>query len=139
MTPAPNPPAAGASVGWFQAMKLRLMSATAERVEVCFDVGPEHLQPFGIVHGGVYCGVVETVCSIGASLAAGGAPVMGLENHTSFLRAVRGGTLSAIATPKHVGRTSQLWSAEIRDEAGRLVASGSLRLLRPEERPVTPP
>ena len=119
--------------GWIGAMNMRLEQATAERVVLAFDVGPEHLQPFGLVHGGVYCGAIETVCSIGASLAAGGAPVVGLENQTSFLRAVRSGTLTAVGTPQHVGRTSQLWVAEVRDAEGRLVASGRLRLLKPEQ------
>jgi uncharacterized protein (TIGR00369 family) len=113
-------------------MNMRVVHASAERVEIALDVGPEHLQPHGIVHGGVYCGLVESVCSIGASLAAQGAPVMGLENQTSFLRAVRAGALTAVGVPLHVGRTSQLWSAEVRDAEGRLVASGRLRLLKPD-------
>src|SRR5262249_9982438 len=93
-----------------------------------------HLQPFGIVHGGVHTGVIETVCSIGAGIAArmrghrGG--VVGLENHTSFLRAVRAGArLRGRALPVTRGRTTHVWSAEITDERGRAIARGSVRLL----------
>lgn len=115
--------------GWFGAMGMRLVQATAERVEVRWTVGPEHLQPFGLVHGGVYCGAVETVCSIGANLAAGAeAEVVGVENHTSFLRPVERGELQAVASPLHVGRVSQLWQADVLDEAGRRVATGRLRV-----------
>jgi uncharacterized protein (TIGR00369 family) len=118
--------------GWMRAMAARVVQATSERVEMALEVGPQHLQPFGLVHGGVYCGLVETACSLGASLALQGAAVMGIENQTSFLRAVKSGTITTLATPVHVGRTSQLWHAEVRDEAGRLVASGRVRILQPE-------
>lgn len=115
--------------GWFGAMGMRLVGATAERVEIRWTVGPEHLQPFGLVHGGVYCGAVETVCSIGANLAAGaGAEVVGVDNHTSFLRPVERGELRAVGKAVHVGRTLQLWEADVIDEAGRRVASGRLRV-----------
>lgn len=116
--------------GWAHAMGLKFVHVAADRVEVEWTVGPEHLQPFGIVHGGVFSGVVETVCSIGAVLGApAGKTIVGLENHTSFLRAVRSGTLRAVGTPVHQGRTTQLWQAEVRDPEGRVVASGRLRLM----------
>jgi 1,4-dihydroxy-2-naphthoyl-CoA hydrolase len=119
--------------GWGRAMGLVFTHASGERVEAEWTVGPEHLQPYGIVHGGVHCGVIESVCSIGAALAAaerghkGG--VVGLDNHTSFIRAIRAGVkLVAVATPVTRGRTTQLWEAEIRD-GDRLVATGRVRLL----------
>jgi len=119
--------------GWGHAMGVRLTLVTCERVEAEWTVGPEHLQPYGIVHGGVHCGVIESVCSVGAAVAAaerghkGG--VVGLDNHTSFIRAVRTGvTLKAVATPITRGRTTQLWQADIRD-GERLVATGRVRLL----------
>ncbi len=120
--------------GWSKAMGLRFVRASAELVEVEWTVGKQHLQPYGIVHGGVHCGVVETLCSIGAAISAherghrGG--VVGLENHTSFIRAVREGvTLRAVATPVTRGRTTQVWQAEILDAEQKLVAKGSVRLL----------
>jgi uncharacterized protein (TIGR00369 family) len=111
-------------------MGLYFVHAAPDRVEVEWTVGPEHLQPFGIVHGGVFSGVVETVCSIGAVMGAPpGKTVVGLENQTSFLRAVRSGKLRCVGTPVHQGRTTQLWQAEIQDEQGRVVSAGRLRLM----------
>lgn len=119
--------------GWGHAMGLRFTAATPELVEVEWTVGKEHLQPYGLVHGGVHCGVIETVCSIGAGLAAGergAGGVVGLENHTSFIRAVRIGVLlKARATPITRGKTTQVWEAEIRDPEGHIVATGRVRLL----------
>ena len=120
--------------GFTTVMGFVFLKATPTEVEVEWTVGKQHLQPYGIVHGGVHAGVVESVCSVGAGLAAadrgltGG--VVGLENHTSFLRAVREGTkLRARATPVTRGRTTQVWQAEVRDQAGQLIATGSVRLL----------
>jgi 1,4-dihydroxy-2-naphthoyl-CoA hydrolase len=124
--------------GFTTAMGFHFLVASGAEVEIEWTVAKQHLQPYGIVHGGVHAGVIETVCSVGAGLAAaergqtGG--VVGLENHTSFIRAVREGSkLRARATPVTRGRTTQVWHAEVRDEAGQLVASGSVRLLSTPE------
>src|SRR5690606_20913304 len=89
--------------GWNSAMDLHFERVTAEEVIATWSVGPQHLQPYGIVHGGVYCGVIEAVCSTGAAVSAlpSGYSVVGLENSTSFVRAVRGGALTARARPIH--------------------------------------
>jgi 1,4-dihydroxy-2-naphthoyl-CoA hydrolase len=122
------------SMGWVKAMNLEFLVANEDEVSVQWTVRESHLQPFGIVHGGVHAGVVETVCSIGAGIAAAkrghkGA-VVGLENHTSFLKAVRAGTqLRGRALPITRGRTTHVWSAEITDSEGKLVARGTVRLL----------
>ena len=94
-------------------------------------VGPQHRQPLGIVHGGVYAGLVETVTSIGAAVNAAryDRHVVGLENHSSFLHAVREGKLTARAVPLSTGRRSQVWEATITDEQGRIAATGRVRLL----------
>jgi 1,4-dihydroxy-2-naphthoyl-CoA hydrolase len=122
------------SMGWVRAMKLEFVVASEDEVSVQWTVGESHLQPFGIVHGGVHAGVVETLCSIGAGIAAAKrghkGTVVGLENHTSFLRAVReGAQLRARALPLTRGRTTHVWSAEITDTDGKLVARGTVRLL----------
>ncbi|WP_375481391.1 PaaI family thioesterase [uncultured Jatrophihabitans sp.] len=101
----------------------------ADRVELTWTVGPQHLQPFGIVHGGVYCSAVESAASIGAAMWLGDrGHVVGVANHTNFLHAVREGTLSAVATPIHRGRSQQLWLVEITDDQQRAVARGEVRL-----------
>jgi 1,4-dihydroxy-2-naphthoyl-CoA hydrolase len=119
-------------LGWVSAMGLHFSLATADEVRCDLKVGPEHLQGYGIVHGGVHCGVIETMASVGAALAAAprGQAVAGLENSTSFIRAVREGAhLHAICTPVTRGRSSQVWEGRILDEEDRIVATGRVRLI----------
>jgi uncharacterized protein (TIGR00369 family) len=117
--------------GWVKEMGITIVSASADEVSCAWEVTERHHQGMGIVHGGVYCGVVETLASIGAALVARsrGQRVVGLENNTSFIRAVRSGRLHAIARPVTRGRTTQVWEAWIRDEDERLIAQGRVRLL----------
>lgn len=106
-----------------------LDEAGPDRVVLSWTVGPEHLQPYGIVHGGVYCAAAEASASIGAALWFGDrGQVVGAANHTNFLRAVRSGRVVATASPVHRGRSQQLWQVEMRDEADRLVSRGEVRL-----------
>jgi uncharacterized protein (TIGR00369 family) len=117
--------------GYDTAMGIRLIAATRDEVVAEYEVGPQHRQPYGIVHGGVHCGAIETVCSMGAGIdaMARGQAVVGVENHTSFVRAVRSGKIRVTARPITRGRRSQLWEATARDEAGRIVSTGRVRLL----------
>jgi uncharacterized protein (TIGR00369 family) len=116
---------------WSDVMGIRIVEASTTEVVAELDVARKHVQAFGLVHGGVYSGLIETVASIGASLAAKahGRDVVGLENHTSFLRGVKSGTLRARATPVHAGKTTQLWEATVRDDQDHVVATGRVRLL----------
>jgi uncharacterized protein (TIGR00369 family) len=104
--------------------------AGPDRVVLSFTAGVEHLQPYGIVHGGVYCAVAETAASVGAALWFGDrGKVVGVANHTNFLRSVREGErVVATATPVHRGRSQQLWQIEMIDSEQRLVARGEVRL-----------
>jgi uncharacterized protein (TIGR00369 family) len=117
--------------GYDTTLGIRIVSATRDEVVLEYDVDERHLQPYGIVHGGVHCGAVETACSTGAGLDAleRGLAVVGVENHTSFVRAVRSGTIRVTATPITRGRRTQLWEATARDQEGRIVATGRVRLL----------
>jgi 1,4-dihydroxy-2-naphthoyl-CoA hydrolase len=117
--------------GWAKEMGITILTATSDEVTCAWEVGEKHHQGYGIVHGGVHCGVIETLASIGAALAAlpRGQRVVGLENSTSFLRAVRSGRLTGTARPVTRGRTTQVWEAWIRDEEQHLVAQGRVRLL----------
>jgi uncharacterized protein (TIGR00369 family) len=115
--------------GLFTVLGLHLEEATGDRVVITWTIGPEHQQPYGIVHGGVYCSAVETAASIGAALWLGErGQVVGVSNQTDFLRAVREGVLTATANPVHRGRLQQLWDVDITDESGRLVSRGQVRL-----------
>ena len=119
------------SDGYNAALGTRFVHASADEVVAEVAIGPVHLQPHGIVHGGVYCGLVETVASVGAALSAAtrGQTAVGLENHTTFLRAVRSGTLRAVARPLTRGRRTQVWEVTVTDAGGRVAATGRVRLL----------
>jgi 1,4-dihydroxy-2-naphthoyl-CoA hydrolase len=117
--------------GFDQTMGFQVVSASRDEVVLEYTVEPKHCQPYGIVHGGVHCAAVETACSMGAGIDAmpRGQSVVGVENHTSFVRAVRAGHVRVTAKPLTRGRRTQLWEATARDDDGRLIASGRVRLL----------
>jgi 1,4-dihydroxy-2-naphthoyl-CoA hydrolase len=122
-------PAALPPSGFDALLGLEVTSATPDEVVATLEVRPELLQPYGLLHGGVLCSVVETVGSVAGAVWFGDrGSVVGTSNHTNFLRPVRTGRLTAVATPIHRGRTQQLWTVDIRDEEQRLVAKGELRV-----------
>jgi uncharacterized protein (TIGR00369 family) len=96
-----------------------------------------HQQPYGVVHGGVYCTLIETLASTGAALWAmenGLAGCVGVSNQTDFIRATTDGVLIGSATPIHRGRTQQLWQVSVTNEStGKLVARGQVRLQKKEK------
>ena len=115
--------------GWTKAMGIRFVRASADEVIAEIEIGPVHRQPYGIVHGGVHAGLIETVTSTGAALYAlqHGKSVVGLENHTSFLKAAREGLLRVTALPVSRGRSTQVWEARVTDAEGCLLATGRVR------------
>lgn len=117
--------------GFDGAMGFDLLVATRDEVVVEYTIEDKHRQPYGIVHGGVHCAVFETVCSTGAAMDAmpRGQSVVGLENHTTFVRAVREGRVRVVAKPITRGRRTQVWEATASDESGRTIATGRVRLL----------
>jgi 1,4-dihydroxy-2-naphthoyl-CoA hydrolase len=101
------------------------------RVTGWFEAGPQHHQPFGILHGGVLASVVETFASVGAWLAVrdSGRMAVGIANATDFLRPTTAGRMDVVATPFHQGGTQQLWDVIItRAVDGKAVARGRVRL-----------
>jgi uncharacterized protein (TIGR00369 family) len=121
-------------MGFVKAMGYTFVAASEDEIIMEWTVAEQHVQPYGIVHGGVHAGVIETLCTIGAGIAARKrghkGSVVGLENHTSFLRAVGlGARLHARAVPITRGRTTHVWEAEVTDPNARVIARGSVRLL----------
>jgi uncharacterized protein (TIGR00369 family) len=110
-----------------QLIGLTYTEVTKDGVTATFEVVPQLQQPYGILHGGVLCSVVESVGSVSGATWFEGA-VVGTSNHTNFIKATRSGTLTARSTPIHRGRTQQLWEVRITDEQDRLIAMGQLRL-----------
>lgn len=110
---------------------LVITDVTPDGLRAHLDVKPKLLQPMGIVHGGVYCSMIESMASISAYVwlsANGGGNVVGVNNNTDFLRAISEGTVYGVSEPVHRGRRQQLWLVTIRDDKARLVARGQVRL-----------
>lgn len=111
---------------------LRFTSVTDDRIEAVWPAGKPLHQPFGVVHGGAHCGVVETMASLGASYWIGqrepGAHAVGVNNNTDFYRSVSEGELRSVCTPLHRGRSQQVWLVETFDVEDRMVARGQVRL-----------
>lgn len=103
-----------------------------DRVVLSLEVEERHYQPYGLVHGGVYCTLVETAASLGAALSAmerGMTGAVGVSNSTDFYRSHRAGRIRATATPIHRGRTQQVWQVDVtRAEDEVLLSRGQVRL-----------
>ena len=102
---------------------IEMVELTADRVVATMPVDHRTRQPFGILHGGASVALAETVGSLGAWMSIDRERMMavGLEINANHLRAKREGIVRAVATPIHRGRTTHVWSIEIRDEEGKLV------------------
>ncbi|WP_424750439.1 PaaI family thioesterase [Mycobacterium sp.] len=103
------------------------------------EVTPKLLQPMGLVHGGVYCSMIESMASVAAYswlIARGnGGNVVGVNNNTDFLRSISSGMVYGTAEPIHRGRRQQLWLVTITDADDRVVARGQVRLQNLEAPP----
>ena len=113
------------------AMKFEVSETSGSRVTGQVDLGPDQHTPWGVVHGGVYCSVVESAASIGASAAVvdRGQFAVGVNNNTDFVRPMTTGVLEVVAEPIQQGRTLQLWQVVLtRADDGKLVARGQVRL-----------
>lgn len=112
-------------VGFDRALGLTWVSASSTEVVARLVITEAHLQPYGLVHGGVWCGLAEAACSVGATLAAlaDGRLCVGVENRTRFHRAARAGAVVTVtATPAGDGA----WAAVLTDDAGRQCASATV-------------
>lgn len=106
------------------------LELTADRVVVQFTLDQQHLQPFGIPHGGVYCAVHESTASVAGQIWLGEkGVVVGTNNSTDFLRQAKvGDVITTTATPIHRGRTQQLWHLDSVNQDGKLISQGQVRL-----------
>lgn len=98
------------------------------------EIGPDHLtarmpvdhrtqQPFGRLHGGASVVLAETVGSVAASRVVDPSQsvAVGLEINANHVRPAFDGYVYGTANPVNIGRTTQIWSIRIEDEAGKLV------------------
>lgn len=104
------------------ALPMTFVEVSRERVVMTMEVTPRTHQPMGILHGGASLVLAESAASVGAGQnCPSGKVAVGQEINANHIRSKRSGTLRAVALPLHVGRTSQVWSIEIRDEEEKLV------------------
>ncbi len=103
---------------------LRITHIADEEARAHVAVRDELLQPLGLVHGGVFAAMAESLCSTATwyGVAPEGRTCQGMSNQTSFLRPILAGTIHAVARRRHRGRTTWVWEVDILDDAERLCA-----------------
>ena len=103
---------------------LEILSLGDEEATAQVAVRPDVLQPGGLVHGGVYASIAESLTSFATwkAVSQEGKSAQGLSNQTSFLRPILSGTIHATARRRHRGRTTWVWEVDITDDEGRVCA-----------------
>ncbi len=106
------------------ALGIEILAADEETAEGRMEVSDANRQPYGIVHGGAYAALAESLVSVTTAMAVykDGMIAVGQSNHTSFLRPISEGTVHASARRRHRGRTSWVWEVDCTDDDGRLCA-----------------
>jgi len=116
---------------WARTLGIEFLEVTPERVLARLAAGPQHHQPYGVLHGGVYCSIVEAVASYGAGYRArslGQTGVLGISNTTDFFRSHSLGELRCEGRPLHSGRSAHVWEVYVkRASDDELVARGQVR------------
>jgi 1,4-dihydroxy-2-naphthoyl-CoA hydrolase len=117
-------PTSFSAVGFDRLYGLELTELGDGLVRARVSIRDDLKQPYGLVHGGVYAAIAESMASLGTATAvlAENRIALGLSNQTSFLRPMTGGTIHAEALAKHRGRTTWVWEVEMSDDSGRLCA-----------------
>ncbi|MGZ5397144.1 MAG: PaaI family thioesterase [Mycobacterium sp.] len=121
----------GFGAGFDSAIGLEFVELTPDGGSARLQIDDKLLQAWGIVHGGVYCSIIESLASVSGQIwlsENGGGHVVGVNNNTDFLRAISAGTVTAASVPIHRGRRQQLWLITITDDKERVVARGQVRL-----------
>jgi uncharacterized protein (TIGR00369 family) len=110
------------ATGFDGLLGLEIVEMDAERARARLTVRDELKQPFGLVHGGVYASIAESLASVAtaAAVSRDGQIAVGLANQTSFLRPITDGIIDAVAIRRHRGRTTWVWEVEMSDADGRL-------------------
>ncbi len=105
-------------------LEIEADAISEEEVRATVPVRDEVKQPMGLVHGGLYASIAESLASMATSFAVAeeGLLAVGQSNHTSFLRPVTAGSVHAEARRRHRGRTTWLWEVDFTDDEGRLCA-----------------
>jgi 1,4-dihydroxy-2-naphthoyl-CoA hydrolase len=125
------------SRGLAELIGIEAYEASGEGASARLPVNEQVLQPYGVVHGGAYSTLAETVCSKATddAVQAEGNTALGQSIQVTFLRPITSGHLNAQARPRHRGRTTWVWDVEIADDEGRLCALAHMTIaVRPRPR-----
>lgn len=108
-----------------ETLGFELVTLDEDSAHARVGIDERHLQPLGVVHGGVYAALAESLASHATARAVGpsGLVALGLSNDTSFFRPISSGTIRADAERLHRGRTTWVWDVRLTDDDGRLCAS----------------
>ena len=109
---------------------IETLDVTAERARSRAPVGDHVKQPWGLVHGGVFAAMAESLASQATARAVheDGNVAVGLSNYTSFMRPVFEGHVNADARRVHRGRTTWIWDVDCTDDDGRLCATSRVTI-----------
>jgi 1,4-dihydroxy-2-naphthoyl-CoA hydrolase len=119
-------------------LDLEWLELSADVARVRLQVRENLKQPLGLLHGGIYAAVAETVASVGTvhGVWKDGYTGAGMSNFASFLRPVFGGTLEAVCTCRSREDDRWVWNTDFTDEGGRLCAIVEVTIaVRPVDRP----
>lgn len=117
---------------------IAIVDWTPERVVATMPVEGNR-QPYGVLHGGASCALAEAVGSTAAALNAGPEQYpVGVDINATHHRSVTAGTVTAVGTPLHVGRSTATFLIEITDEENRRVCSARITCLYRDNRPAVP-
>lgn len=113
-----------------ETLGIRFTRVGDDALEATMPVDERTRQPFGLLHGGASAALAETLASVGANavLDTERQLAVGLEINANHLRAVREGSVTGTASPLHLGRRTQVWQVEIRDDGGRLTCVSRVTL-----------
>ena len=101
--------------GLAETLKLSMYKIDSSCFQLIMPIEAIHKQPIGIVHGGTYCVLAETVASIAANLTLDYTKyyAVGQQLNIHYLRPSIEGQIIASASPNHIGKKSQVWSIDI--------------------------
>lgn len=106
-----------------ESLGLVLTEASPARVEGSVEWAPDRCTTAGLLHGGVLMSLADSTGAVCAYLnLPEGASTSTIESKTNLFRGVREGSVTAVSTPLHVGRTTIAVQTEVRDGAGKLVS-----------------
>lgn len=106
-----------------EVLDIKVTGIGEDYIEAIMPVDHRTHQPYGILHGGASVALAETLGSIGAMLVVDPKQFycVGLDINANHIKAIKSGFVKGTARPIHIGRSTQVWQIEIKNEAGELI------------------